>query len=101
MVWVMTKTYRISSLEIPCFLPTAYGLKDYRLSTKEMRDAPDDVLQKCHEKEIHVVGFYTDGQWLSLMHHDNNVLTLVQLQTDAWVNTKGLSKVNLVRNILA
>lgn len=88
MVWVLTNKDRNSSLEIPCSLPIAYGLKDYRLSAKEMRDATDYVLEKCHEKGIHVVGFYTDGQWISLMHRDNNgnLLTLVQLQKDAWVS---------------
>lgn len=99
MVWVLTNKDRNSSLEIPCSLPIAYGLKDYRLSAKEMRDATDYVLEKCHEKGIHVVGFYTDGQWISLMHRDNNdnLLTLVQLQKDAWVSTKGLGKVDLIR----
>lgn len=50
-----------------------------------MRDASDYVLEKCHEKGIHVVGFFsTDGQWISLMHRDNNgnPLALVQLQND-------------------
>ena len=71
------------------------------MSAKEMRDATEYVLEKCNENGIHVVGFYTDGQWISLMHRDskNNPLTLLQLQKDACMSTKGLRKTDLIRNL--
>ena len=89
MVWVLTNKVRNSSLEIPCSLPIAYGLKDYKLSAKETRDATEYVLEKCHDNGIHVVDICIDGQWISLMHRDsnNNPLTLLQLQKDAWMST--------------
>lgn len=55
MVWILTNKDRNISFEILCSLPKAYGLKGYRLSAKEMKDAADQVLKKCHEKRIHVV----------------------------------------------
>ena len=97
MVWVLTNKNRNSFLEIHCSLPIAYGLKDYKMSAKEMRDTTEYVLEKCHENGIHVVGFYTDGQWISLMHRDsdNNPIILLQIQ----MSTKGLSKADLIRNL--
>ena len=101
MVWVLTNKDRNSSVEIPCSLPIAYGLKDYKLSSKEMRDATEYVLRKCHEKGIHVVGFYTDGQWMPLMHRDGSgsPLTILQLHKDVWEDSKSLSKPELIRRI--
>ena len=37
MVWVLTNINRNSTAEIPCSVPIAYGLKDYKLTSSAMR----------------------------------------------------------------
>ena len=65
---VLTNKDRNASLEIPCSLLKTDGLKDYKLSGKEMRDPTEYILEKYHENVIHVEGLYTDGQWKALIH---------------------------------
>ena len=52
MVWVLTNKDRNSRLEIPCSVPIAYGLKDYRLPAAALRDATDEILAVCIQKGI-------------------------------------------------
>ena len=101
MVWVLTNSNRDSSLELPCSLPIAYGLKDYKLTSAAMRKATNYVLEKCNEKGIRVCSFSTDGQWINLMNRASNgkPLTLLQLQKDTWSKVQKISKTDLVKLI--
>lgn len=86
MVWVLTNKDRNSRLEIPCSMPIAYGLKDYRLPATALRDATDEILEVCHQKGFHIRSLSTDGQWIQLMTRDSEhrPLTVFQLQKDVW-----------------
>lgn len=55
MMWVITNKNRNSFLEIPCSLPIAYGLKDYRLTSNLMRSATDQVLNECRENGLKIM----------------------------------------------
>ena len=102
MVWVLTNKHRNSTLEIPCSLPIAYGLKDYRLTAKSMREATECVLQTCAKAGLHVLSFATDGQWLPVMVRDakGKPLTLFQLQKDIWAACQKMTKAELSNNIV-
>ena len=62
MVWVLTNKDRNSKLEIPCSLPIAYGLKDYKLTNQAFRCATEEILKECRKRGIRVFSFATDGQ---------------------------------------
>lgn len=101
MVWVLTNEHRNSTLEIPCSLPIAYGLKDYRLTAKSMREATECVLQTCAKAGLHVLGFATEGQWLTVMVRDVKGKPLTfQLQKDVWAACQKMTKAELSNNIL-
>ena len=101
MVWVLTNINRNSTAEIPCSVPIAYGLKDYKLTSSAMRQATNYVLSKLSEKGIRVCSFSTDGQWINLMVRDasGKPLTLLQLQKDVWSKVQKISKPDLVKLI--
>ena len=98
MVWVLANKDRNSRLEIPCSVPIAYGLKDYRLSAAALRDATDEILEVCHQKGFHIRSLSTDGQWIQLMTRDSEhrPLTVFQLQKDVWSEVKKMSKSELI-----
>jgi 4-aminobutyrate aminotransferase-like enzyme len=81
---------RNSSLEIPCSLPIAYALKDYKLTSNLTRKATDEVLNECKRNGLKILSFATDGQWIKLMSRDsqNTPLTIFQHQRDTWNSTK-------------
>ena len=62
MEWVLTNINRNSSAEIPCSVPDAYGLKDYKLTSAAMREATNYVLGKLCERGIRVCSFSADAQ---------------------------------------
>lgn len=99
MVWMLTNINRNSSTEIPCSVPLAYGLKDYKLTSTAMRAATYYVLEKLSERGIRVCSFSTDGQWINLMVRDANCkpLTPLQLQKDVWTKVQKISKQELVK----
>lgn len=101
MVWVITNKNRDSSTQMPCSLPIAYGLKDYKLTSDFMRSATGHVLKECAKHGIRVLSFATDGQWKQLMNRDSmhKPLTIYQFQKDFWESTKHLSKNELVKKI--
>ena len=101
MVWVLTNKDRNTKTEIPCSLPVAYGLKDYRLTTQAMRNATEAVLKSCSEHGLKVLCFATDGQWLNLMNRDasGKPLTLLQLRKDVWDELRSFSKSELISKI--
>ena len=101
MVWVLTNKNRNSSLEIPCSVPVAFGLKDYRLTSDAMRSATDHVLRECQKSGIKILSFAADGQWIQLMTRDskNQPLTILQFHKDMWNDTKSISKQELVKKI--
>ncbi|KAK3085496.1 hypothetical protein FSP39_004241 [Pinctada imbricata] len=101
MVWVLTNKDRNSKLEIPCSVPVAFGLKDYRLSCKAMRQATGKVLAECRKRNIRVDSFAADGQWAQLMLRDGDgkPSTLLQLQKDVWRSVTKHSKQDLIAKI--
>ena len=76
-MWVLTNKDRNSRLEIPCSMPIAYGLKDYRLPAAALRDATDKILEVCHQKGFHIRSLSTDGQWIELMTRDSEPVKTV------------------------
>ena len=98
MVWMLTNKDRNSRLEIPCSVPIAYGLKDYRLPATALRDATDEILEVCHQKGFHIRSLSTDGQWIQLMTRDSEhrPMTVFQLQKDVWSKVKKMSKLELI-----
>ena len=101
MVWVLTNKHRNSSLETPCSLPVAYGLKDYKLTTSAMRSATNHVIQECHKHGLKILSISTDGQWIQMMSRDSNnkPLTLYQLVRDIWKDSQKLSKQELLKRL--
>lgn len=101
MVWGLANKDKNSKLEIPCFLPIAYGLKDYRLTSQAFRNATEKVLKECRQRGIRVLSFATDGQWIQNMVRDRNKkpLTVYELQKDVWDNVQKLTKAEPVRTI--
>jgi hypothetical protein len=101
MMWVITNKNRNSSTQMPCSLPIAYGLKDYRLTSNLMRSATDHVLRECTKHGIKVLSFAADGQWIQLMSRDSagKPLTIYQFQKDFWDSTKQFSKTELVKRV--
>ena len=101
MVWVLTNKDRNSKLEIPCSVPIAFGLKDYRLTSNAMRKATEKVLSECRKRNIRVDSLSADGQWIQLMlrDQDGNPSTVYQLQRDVWRDVKKLSKQDIVKKI--
>ena len=93
-MWMLTNKDRNSWLEVPCSVPKACGLKDYRLSPAALRDATDEVLEVCHQKGFHIRSLSTDGQWIQLMTRDSEhrPMTVFQLQKDVWSKVKKMSK---------
>ena len=70
MVWVLTNKNRDLGSEVPCSVPIAYGLKDYKLTSMAMRKATEDVLTTCENKGLRILTLYADGQWINLMTRD-------------------------------
>jgi hypothetical protein len=101
MVWVLTTKHRNSKSELPCSVPIAFGLKDYRLTSAAMRKATEHVIDQCQKRNIRIDSLSTDGQWIQLMHRDSegNPLTVYQLQKDVWKAVKSMAKANLVKQI--
>ena len=101
MVWVLTNKDRNSKLEIPCSLPIAYGLKDYKLTNQAFRCATEEILKECRKRGIRVFSFATDGQWIQTMVRDGTKrpLTIYELQKDVWSDVQKLTKAELVRKI--
>lgn len=102
MVWVLTNKNRNSNQEIPCSIPIAFGLKDYRLSGNAMRQATNFVLKQCTNSGLNILNLSTDGQWIQLMNRDTSGkdLTIFQLQKDVWNSTKSMSKQELLKQLV-
>lgn len=101
MVWVLTNKNRNSRSEIPCSVPVAYGLKNYRLTANAMRKATEEVLKRCDDNGVRILTFYTDGQWIKIMtrDEDENPLTLHQLTKDIWKSVQKKTKKILIDDI--
>lgn len=55
MVWVLTDKDRNSKLEMPCSLPTAYWIINYRLTSQAFRNATEEVLKESRQRGIRVL----------------------------------------------
>ena len=102
MVWVLSNKDRCWSPELPNSLIVAYGMKDYRLTSEQLRAATDDVLKECKDNEIHVPLIAFDGQWYHLLGRDGDgkPLTQLQVQKDVWTDITKLSKKAIVDKLV-
>ena len=103
MVWVLTNKDRNSKQEIPCSIPIAFGLKDYKLTASAMRQATEFVLEECQKRRIRIDSLSADGQWILLMNRDEfgRPSTIYQLQKDVWQSVRKMSKAEIVRKLLS
>lgn len=72
MVWVLVDKDKNSKLEITCSLPTAYELQDYSLNSQAFRNTTEEVLKESRQREICVLSFATDDQWIQNMMDKRN-----------------------------
>ena len=98
MVWVLTNKDRNSMQEIPCSIPIAFGLKDYKLTASAMRQATEF---ECQKRRIRIDSLSADGQWILLMNRDEfgRPSTIYQLQKDVWQSVRKMSKAEIVRKL--
>jgi hypothetical protein len=101
MVWVLTHIDRDTKTDLPCSVPIAFGLKDYKLTSGAFRNATNYVINKCQEKGLQICSLSTDGQWIQLMTRDNDgtPLTMLQLQKEVWSKSQKKSKVDICKYI--
>ena len=101
MAWVISNKDRQWSPELPNSLPVAFGLKDYKFSTENLRNATNYVLENCKERGIEIPLLAFDGQWYSLLVRDDygNPLTKLQLQKDVWTEVNRLKRDIIVNSL--
>ncbi|CAC5404088.1 unnamed protein product [Mytilus coruscus] len=74
LVWLLSDTNRCWNIEIPHFLPVAYAMKGYSLTTQTMRTM----------NEHYFGGMQCTRNWHSTRDVDERPLTLLQLQRDVY-----------------
>ena len=63
LVFVISDTDGIHNPNKPSQIPVAYALKGYSLTCEVLQEMIEEVMDKCKEHNIEIVGNCFDGQW--------------------------------------